>query len=162
MKIECNEDHRVIMIFDEKGNKKVKEEMASKLKINNNKIMFIKPYEFELQGEVYMGDLNDLNNIRKLTIPIGSDESIKDIAWLDNDRILLIIGYNWGTVAIGGNLYKYDLHSEKLELISKFSKKIQLDTIQGISQRKILLKGIKYTDDNMNDKVDFEKEVSLI
>ncbi|WP_158232680.1 DUF4652 domain-containing protein [Sporosarcina sp. P26b] len=162
MKIKCNEKQRVITIFDEKGNEKCKEEMAAKLKINNNKVMFIKPYEFELQGEVYIGNLTDLDNIKKLKIPLEDDKSVKDIAWLDDGRILLIIGYYWGTVSTGGDLYQYNLHFEKLDLIAKFPDEIQLDTIHEINQREVHLKGIIYTDAIMNEYIDYEKKVSLI
>ncbi len=41
----------------------------------------------------------------------------KDLEWLDDSRLLVVVGYAYGTVSRGGDLYLFDIDLQEVELI---------------------------------------------
>jgi dipeptidyl aminopeptidase/acylaminoacyl peptidase len=41
----------------------------------------------------------------------------KDLEWLDEERLLVVIGYAYGTVSLGGDLYIFDTTTQEVEMI---------------------------------------------
>lgn len=85
---------------------------------DGNKIAYIDNLTWEELGDVYLYDLEK----RKSELIINQDKDIKDqytpkvLCWLDNNRLLAIIGFAYGTVSVGGELYLYDVEQGKLSL----------------------------------------------
>lgn len=130
--------------------------------VNSNKILdicsepikhgdflyFIRPFEWELKGDLIKYNLIK-GCIEKELIYYEKEYTIKDILIVD-ETIYLIIGYVWGTVITGGNLYKCDLDLCNLELLQEFDEKIQIDTLILNSKENLIMKGNKYFDDDYN------------
>ncbi len=85
---------------------------------DKKKLAYISPYEFEVIGEVFL--YNHLNDIHKAVIThkdIPENLAPKKISWFDDRYLLAIMGYAYGTVSIGGDLYVYDTVDEKMALL---------------------------------------------
>lgn len=90
---------------------------------NKRRIAYITPYEWESIGELYIYDMDiEDDNPKKSLKTIDREDiknqyTIKAAKWIDDRHILTIIGFAYGTVTVGGDLYLYDTESKKLELI---------------------------------------------
>lgn len=101
------------------------------------------PYvEEEGIGKIY---IKDLLTAEKWCLEIVTDDnqdSPKFIEWLDDKNIMVVVGKGYGTVELGGNLYKvnmktaettliYDTKTHKRQVISakKINNKIQLQIL---------------------------------
>jgi hypothetical protein len=85
---------------------------------DKKKLAYISPFEFEVIGEVFL--YNHLNDIHKAVIThkdIPENLAPKKISWFDDRYLLAIMGYAYGTVSIGGDLYVYDTVDEKMALL---------------------------------------------
>jgi hypothetical protein len=94
-------------------------EAASEPRISpdGTKIAYINAYDFELIGNLKIFDLETLENKVYTDFDYGQeDQTVKAVAWIDEEHIALIIGYAYGTVSHGGDLYLYDLTEERLSL----------------------------------------------
>ncbi|PEJ68720.1 hypothetical protein CN888_27245 [Bacillus wiedmannii] len=121
-----------------------------------NHIFFIHPFEWECKGDLIKFNLCSGEIEKKLAYD-DKDYTIKDILVVGKD-IFLLIGYLWGTVSIGGNLFKCDLNLNKLELLKEFDDKIQINRLTLDSENKLILNGIKYINDDYNE----HDEIKLI
>lgn len=121
---------------------------ASKPELSNNhrKIAYILPYEFELNGDVYIFDFFTETLQKVIQVDLEKDQSAKVIKWLDEKRLLVIIGTSGGTVNPGGDLYLYNLLTRKLLLIKKTGEREQFIDIN-INNKDILLDCIKWDED---------------
>lgn len=85
---------------------------------DNKSIAYISPFAWEAIGEL---DIYDIK--QGLSIPaikkedIDDQDTVKVAKWLDDRYILTVIGFCYGTVSVGGDLYLYDTEDGKLELI---------------------------------------------
>ncbi|KNY29430.1 DUF4652 domain-containing protein [Pseudobacteroides cellulosolvens] len=82
-------------------------------------IAYISPYEFELNGNVYVFDTITETSKKVIQVDVKKEDSAKVVKWLDNDRLLVIIGFGKGTVSRGGNLYLYNLKTGELKAIKE-------------------------------------------
>lgn len=90
---------------------------------NKRRIAYITPYEWETLGELYIYDMdieeeNPKKSIKVIAVEdIGDQNTVKAAKWLDDRYTLTIVGFGYGTVTLGGDLYLYDIESGKLDLI---------------------------------------------
>ncbi|WP_017154367.1 DUF4652 domain-containing protein [Bacillus bingmayongensis] len=121
--------------------------------------VFIDPLEWESLGTLYIFD-NTIGGFETL-IEHENDFTPKYVKWLDHKTLGVIIGYGYGTVAIGGNLYTYDLANKEKKQITEFESNIQITSFDVLEGNKVKCKGIKYTDDILNQFIEFEDIVQL-
>ncbi|MBO8173388.1 MAG: DUF4652 domain-containing protein [Bacillaceae bacterium] len=95
------------------GDKKPSEPAVSP---DREKFAFIDVMQWEYIGEVYLYDIETGENQRILARDEDFDNQHKPkaLAWLDDRRLLVTIGYAYGTVSMGGDLYAYDIRSDNL------------------------------------------------
>ncbi|HEY9059746.1 MAG TPA: DUF4652 domain-containing protein [Pseudobacteroides sp.] len=106
-----------------------KDESASSspvLSPNRKNIAYISPYEFELNGNVYVFDTDTEIAKKVIQVDIKQEDSAKVVKWLDDDRLLVIIGYGKGTVSRGGNLYLYNLKTDELKTLKRADEKEEI------------------------------------
>lgn len=87
---------------------------------DKKKLSYISPYEFEVIGEVFL--YNYINDAHKTVIThkdIPENLAPKKISWFDDRYLLVIMGYAYGTVSMGGDLYVYDTVGNKMALLLK-------------------------------------------
>ncbi len=118
---------------------------------NRKKLAYISPFEFETIGEVHIYDASnrlDENAVTSTDIP--DEYSPKKLFWLDDRYLLAIVGYAYGTVSRGGDLYVYDTIDKRLSfLISENDDKRQITDITADNEDITL--DITVYDDDMSD-----------
>ncbi len=85
-------------------------EYRSKLKMNpsSNYGAYISPQEWEMVGNIYIKNMLT-DEVRKLThYKMNSSITPKKLRWINDTLLLVIAGYTWGTITVGGNLYVVD------------------------------------------------------
>lgn len=107
--------------------------------------VYIAPLEWETIGNVYSYDFT--KNEKKTLIQFTDESSSpKDIIWLDNENLAMIIGFAHGTIAVGGAVFKYNLKEEKLERLTEDNPRIQFMRLTK-KKNKLIADGIEYIDD---------------
>lgn len=101
-------------------------------------IAYISPYEFELNGHVYVFNLENEAIKKVIQVDIVNDDTAKVVKWLDDERLLIIIGFGAGTVRKGGDLYLYNLTTDEFEIIKKANKMEEIVDVN-ISEEGLLL-----------------------
>jgi hypothetical protein len=76
---------------------------------------YITPLEWEELGDVFIYNIQNETNIPVIKAEYLEPEyTPKKVEWLDNRLLLVVIGYAYGTVTVGGNLYLYDTIEQQL------------------------------------------------
>lgn len=119
---------------------------------DETKALFINPYGWETMSNIYIYDIKK----EKLELIHKWDEYLacKYADWENHDNILAILGYTYGTIDTGGDLYRINVETKKAELIKQFPPNIQISNFK-INKNKLTVSGIKYIDDNYNEYEDY-------
>lgn len=81
----------------------------------------IDPFEFEMIGEIllFQGD----NNTATSKLTLNQEElpqfTPKQVSWYDNSHLLVVVGFAYGTVTRGGDLYLVDITDGSSQLVYK-------------------------------------------
>ena len=131
-------------------------DMASAPVFNTSgvKAVFISPLEWECIGDTYVVDLQD-GKVSKLPFEQSEDLTPKFAQWLNEKDFLLIIGYAFGTVSIGGNIYLVDSNNFQLKLVDQFPEEVQVTSIDILKNNDVLYTGIQYIDDIFNTSMPY-------
>ena len=160
-KLEYDFDNRIIFKVENENKEKMDFEFPSAPLISPDKkhTVFIDPLEWECLGSLFLFD----NIIGEFTTLLEPEESYipKFVKWIDHETLGVIIGFGYGTVAIGGNLFTYNLTSKEKTQITTGDARIQITSFDILPDKKVKCKGIKYTDDILNQFIEFEEIVQL-
>ncbi|MFP7416605.1 DUF4652 domain-containing protein [Priestia filamentosa] len=80
---------------------------------NSKSCIFISPYEMDSSRSLYQINL-ETGEIEEVIPPSKENNVAKKALWLDDNRILVIIGLAYGTVSLGGDLYIYNFGDNSL------------------------------------------------
>jgi len=84
---------------------------------NGDQLLFITPFAWEEVGELYIYTVAD-ETLEKIIPKSYDDQSTVKVArWFDQDTILYIDGYPYGTVTRGGELREYNLLTKTSKLL---------------------------------------------
>lgn len=126
---------------------------------DKSRIVFIDPDEWETLRALSIYDITK----DSLAIILESNENgsntPKVVKWLDDRYLLVIMGYAYGTVSLGGQLYIYDTETEQLSLALQPEANTEFRDIsnhEGI----ITLDVARWTDSSLNEYVMEKKEIS--
>ena len=161
-KLEYNFDERTIYKVYDTGEKEATAfEFPSEPVVspNGKHTVFIDPLEWETLGELYIFD-NTIGGFETLINP-ENDLTPKYVKWVDDNTLAVIIGFGYGTVQIGGNLYTYNIKTKEKKQITDFERHIQITSFDVLEGNQLKCKGIKYTDDLLNQFIEFEEVISL-
>jgi len=128
---------------------------------NEQKAIYISPLEWECPGSLYLYNLENgyIEEIISPTAEVMSDIP-KYAIWLDDNNIGVIIGFSMGTVAVGGNVFIYNIENKSLQQVTNYPSEIQVTQI--IKHEDYLeLQGIQYTDSILNNFKEFHEKLSL-
>ncbi|MFX3622609.1 MAG: DUF4652 domain-containing protein [Ectobacillus sp.] len=160
-KLEYDYDDRVIYKVIDGQKEKMDLEYPSEpvLAPDGKKYVFIDPLEWECLGSLYLFD-NMAGEIKTLIKP---EESYipKYVKWLDERTLAVIIGFGYGTVAIGGNIYSFDVETKEKKPITHFDSRIQITSLEVIDSNTLKYTGIKYVDDIMSEFIAIEETIQL-
>lgn len=124
---------------------------------DKTKAVYISPFEWEVYGNLYLVDLQ--NGEQEILVSPEGSNIPKNVIWEDNENVLVIIGIGDGTVCIGGNIYRVNIKTKVKKQITSYDPKIQITDLyfkDGI----LHYKGIKYTNDDMNESEVYENSIS--
>lgn len=96
-------------------------EYCSEPSINNNedKLVYISPMEWEERAKLMIYDIQD-NILKEIEInEIPDQYTIKKVTWLDEKKLIMIVGFANGTVTVGGDIFIYDIDSKEYNNIYK-------------------------------------------
>ena len=148
-------ENRTILIKSEGGYNKINQvenngfASLPQLSPNKENIAYISPYEFELNGEIYIHNLENNKNEKLIQVNKDKDEAAKVVKWLDDERLLIIIGCGTGTVNIGGDFYTYNIKNKELKLIMDVEGSKQITDVN-IIEKKVVLDVITW-DENFTE-----------
>lgn len=127
---------------------------------NNKKAIYISPLEWECPGSLYLYNLEN-GEIQELVSQNSTEQTHPKYAiWIDDNTIAIIIGFSYGTVSIGGNVFVLTLNNNVLKQITDYPGKIQITKVH--KKNNILnLTGIEYIDEELNEYKEFEDSISL-
>lgn len=122
---------------------------------DKKKLAYISPYEFEVIGEVFVYNyLDDTNKAVVTHKDIPENLAPKKINWFDDRYLLVALGYAYGTVSMGGDLYVYDTVGDKMSLlISQDDEKGEISDIR-IEQDTVKLDIVVFNDDFTDYKIE--------
>jgi len=102
------QEESYLSISRESGKEILSEETPSEPVISpdRNKLAFIDPFQWETVGSIFLYDYqtNSLTELLRAD-QIEAQSTPKGIWWYKDDYLLAIIGYAYGTVSVGGDLY---------------------------------------------------------
>ncbi len=123
-----------------------------------DRLAFMEPFLWEVRGEVFLyeGEEKELLLSRE---DLPREEKPKAIYWLDNKRLLLIIGYAYGTVSVGGDLYSLDIEKGDLLPIYQLEPEKEVKDLK-IEGQDLLLTIASFCQDYLEYDLD-EKRIPL-
>lgn len=127
---------------------------------SKNKALYISPLEWECLGSVYLFNIEN-GYITEIVKPSDNQETPKYAIWIDEENIALIIGFGYGTVSIGGNVFKYNLTTQVLQQLTHYPPEIQVTKLE-LQENSLQLIGIQYIDSNFNEFEEFKDVLQLL
>lgn len=113
-------------------------------------LAYIAPLEFEAAGEVFKYDAATKEASMVLACDrFGRDETPYSVSWLTDDLLLVVIGYLWGTVSMGGNLWLCDVRTGQLELYKEPGERQQI--IVAAREKDTVVLRLAEFDEDFND-----------
>lgn len=160
--IEYDYNNRILYQIKPSGEKMVlSDDFPSKpYKSPNGKyVSYISPFEWECLGSLYLIDL-ETGEKSTLIAPDKNSNIPKAIAWLDDYNLAVIIGFGYGTVAIGGNIFILSLTDNRLSKLTNYKMNVQVTNIKKDGPF-LKFKGIKYTDEIYNKYEEFYNQFTI-
>lgn len=118
---------------------------------DKERIAYISPFLWEEIGDLYI--YNDQKQNASVLLQgsnLENQMAFKDIAWLNDKYILAIIGYAYGTVNMGGDLYLIDTTTKETYLVKKAEELSEIINVK-VEDKKVLLDVAKWKDHQMKE-----------
>jgi thioredoxin-related protein len=155
-------ENRDIFIGKDNTFIKVSENMPSYPEISpdKKKIAYIDNFDFETIGNLNIYSTETNKNLQKTKFDYSQSDTVKQVKWLTNNEICLIIGYTYGTITKGGSLYEYNLKEDKLTLLVESEELMEVKDVK-VVDGKITITKVMWKDDNYIEYEMKDEEVSL-
>lgn len=125
---------------------------------NGQHAAYLAPFEWEEISDLYIVDLKE--GSQKKLIEGNSESKPKNVIWENDEHVLVILGYPYGTVSIGGNIYRVNIETGNQEQLTDYEDETQITDFH-IEDGTLHYSGIKYTDDEMNEHEEYSNQISL-
>ncbi len=107
---------------------------------SGKQIAYIDPYGWELIGEIFIYDSEkDLNYKVLKREDIPSQYTPKEVYWLDERYLIAIVGFAYGTVEVGGDVYIIDTVTSKCGVYYKNEPRFAITDIYAIGDKFVFL-----------------------
>jgi hypothetical protein len=129
---------------------------------NGEWMAFIDVIEFEALGNVFIyrdadGAIEQMTQYAYSEVSTVNSDTVKDCLWLNNEELLMVIGYSVGTITQGGDVYLLDTQTKEKELIFKANKNEEVANIS-FKDGQYVFEIVVWTDENMMNYV-YREEV---
>lgn len=127
---------------------------------DGTRFAYIDVLEWEELGEVYLYDVETGTQelIMKRNKDFESQHTPKDLVWLDDNHLLAVIGFAYGTVSVGGNLHVYDLQKQETRLALEAGEREEITSVK-VAPDKVIVHYVEF-DEEYNHTTDVKKEFS--
>ncbi len=125
---------------------------------NGEYAVYLAPFEWEEISDLFLVNLKD--GSQKKLVEGNSESKPKKVIWEDDKHVLVIIGYPYGTVSVGGNIYRVDIETGEKEALTKYIDDFHITDFQ-IEDGTLHYSGIQYIDEGMNEYKDYTNQISL-
>ena len=125
---------------------------------NGQYAAYLAPFEWEELSDLYIVDLKA--GSQKMLIEGNSESKPKNVIWENDEHVLVILGYPYGTVSIGGNIYRVNIETGNQEQLTEYDDATQITDFH-IEDGTLQYSGIKYTDEEMNEHEEYSNQISL-
>lgn len=127
---------------------------------DKSRIAYIDEVSFESIGNLYVYDIQTKDNMQKTTYGYDQSETVKSIEWISDDSLLVVIGFAFGTVTQGGDLYLYDINENKLTLLLESEKYMEIkDAV--VENDIVTITKVIWKDDNYLEYNEIREEKSI-
>lgn len=126
---------------------------------NGEKAAYISPYGWEELSDLYLVDLKD--GKQDVLVSNDSESKPKEFMWEDDEHLLVIIGSPYGTVSVGGDIYRINIETNEKEAIVSTDDKTEITKLERIEDGVLYYSGIQYTDDEWNEHQEYANQVTL-
>lgn len=126
--------------------------------LNGQHAAYLAPFEWEEISDLYIVDLKE--GSQKKLIEGNSESKPKNVIWENDEHVLVILGYPYGTVSIGGNIYRVNIETGAQEQLTDYEDDTQITDFH-IEDGTLHYSGIKYTDNEMNEHEEYSNQISL-
>ncbi|MGB3340293.1 MAG: DUF4652 domain-containing protein [bacterium] len=82
-------------------------------------VAYIEPFQWEICGSIFIKNLKTGTTKQLTDYGISRSSKPKGIQWFNDTLMLVIEGYTWGTVTVGGSLYFVNCRTGEYSLILK-------------------------------------------
>jgi hypothetical protein len=127
---------------------------------NGQKAAYISPWEMEESSNLYIVDLQD-GSQDILVSTADTEYQPKDVIWEDDEHVMVIIGYRYGTVDVGGSIYRINIETKEQEVIKPSGGNTQITDLERIEDKVLYYNGIQYIDDIQNEYKEYSDQISL-
>lgn len=119
---------------------------------NGTKAAYIDNVGFEVVGNVFLYDADSAMTTALTQFTYADQQTVKKILWIDENTLVLIIGFSTGTVSQGGDIYVYHVSSSALKpvLIAKERTEYVDFSLAG---EQLQVKEVKWLDENLIDYI---------
>jgi len=125
---------------------------------DSSKFIFVTGEQDEL-GELFLYDTKTASLDTLIKHKSSGDNTPKKAAWLTNRYIIVIIGYGWGMVRDGGDVFIFDLKKNQLrKIIQSRQGEEYMDLSVNQDSVKFIIK--KWNDDQYNEYTTYQKDFS--
>jgi len=98
--------------------------------------------------------------LKQKKISKKQSRTVKVLEWIDDSRVLLIIGFAFGTVSQGGDLYCYNIDDKTCDIIIEAEKNSEIIDIE-LEDKELIISKILWLDDNYMDYETIKEEVII-
>lgn len=89
------------------------------LNSKNNKFIYLSPLEWEEISKLKLYDIeNDILKEIKINNISGQD-TIKQVQWMSDNKLIMIVGFANGTITVGGDIFTYNLSNNEFKKVYK-------------------------------------------
>ncbi len=125
---------------------------------NGKKAAYISPWGWETLSVLYIVDLKD--GSKNALVSHDLQNQPKEVIWEDNEHVLVIIGYPYGTICIGGNIYRINVTSKEKEALTNYDTYTQITDLH-LKEGVLYYNGIQYTDEEYIHYKVYSNQITL-
>lgn len=159
--LEYNADAQSVQLVKPDGTTEILAERSASEPVispDGTKAAYVSSIEWEELSDVFIIDLEE--GTQKSLITSENGQKPKKVIWENDENVLVLIGQAYGTVGVGGNIYRLHLETKEITPLTHYEDEIQITDFV-IDNGKLKYSGIKYIDDILNESVEYANERSL-
>lgn len=130
----------IVLVADDQARELSNMTSVPSFSLNGDRMAFIDGYEFEFLGQLVIYDSKTKATRQMTYLTMEGEQTVKRAVWIDENHMLLVIGYRYGTASYGGNIYTLDIRNYELIQQSELPEDEEYSEIEIVGDQAILNK----------------------